>query len=127
MTIDEKIANMLAIMKLDYLLSDESRRIQNPKRNDDKYELLCDTLQQCYDLAEAYQGKLESDNPDFPCDCHLIELVFPTEEDEIVLREIKAKLANAINNCDEVNIDTDIKGNLRIHFGFEDVYTSEEA
>lgn len=123
MTIDEKWAKLIAFLRMDYLVSDERERITNPVRDDTKYNLLCGTWQDCYELAKAYQGKLEGQNPDFPCDCHLIKLVFPTETDEIILREIKSKLANAINSADEVNIDTDINGNLQIHFGFEDVYT----
>ena len=127
MTTEEKLAKLIAFLKVDCMLSDERERIFNPKRNDKKYNLLCETWQDCYDLAQMYKGKLEGQDPDFPCECHLIKLVFPTEDDEIILREIKDKLASAINNADEVNIDTDIKGNLRIHFGFEDIYTPREA
>lgn len=127
MTNEEKFAKALAILKVDAMLSNETQRIKNPKRNDNKYNLLIKTWQDCYELAETYQGKLEGQDPDFPCDCHLVQLIFPTEDDEIILREIKSKLASAINNADEVNIDTDIKGNLRINFGFEDVYTPREA
>lgn len=127
MTYEEKLAQAIALIKVDYMLSSERERIINPKRNDNKYNLLCETWQNCYDLAKEYKGKLSGEDPDFPCGCHLIQLIFPTENDEIVLREIKAKLASAINNADEVNIDTDIKGNIRINFGFEDVYTPRET
>ena len=127
MTVDERVGTMLALLKVDYLMSNEMDRIPNAKRNDDKYVLLCETWQNCYELAKQYKGKLEGNKPDFPCDCNFINLEFPTETDEIVLREAKSKLANAIENADEVNIDTDIKGNLRIFFGFEDVYTPREV
>lgn len=123
--IDDKLAELIAFLKADYMFSGESERIQNAKRNDEKYELLCKTWKDCYELANRFKGKLDGNNPDFPCGCHLIRLVLPTEDDEIVLREIKSQLADSISNCDEVNIDTDIKGNVRIHFGFEDVYTEQ--
>lgn len=127
LTYEEKLAKAIALLKVDYMLSDEMERISNPKRNDNKYRLLCETWQKCVDLAKEYQGKLEGNDPDFPMDCHLIKLVFPTETEEIILREMRTKLADAISNCDEVNIDTDIKGNLQIHFGFENVYTPREV
>ena len=127
MTVQEKLARLIALIRVDYMLSDEGERIHNPKRNDNKYSLLCETWQNCYDLAKQYKGNLDGNDPNFPCDCHFIKLVFPTENDEIILREIKSKFADAINSADEVNIDTDIKGNIRIYFGFEDVYTSREA
>lgn len=127
MSIERKLANLVALLKVDYIMSNESERIHNPKRNDNKYNLLCETWQSCYELAEQYKGKISGQDPDFPCNCHLVNLVFPTENDEIILRETKAKLSNAIQNADEVNIDTDKKGNLRIYFGFEDVYTPREA
>ncbi len=127
MTIEEKIAKLNAFLKVDYMLSDEMERISNPKRNDKKYNLLREAWQDCYVLAEVCKGKIEGNSPDFPCDCHFIKLVFYTENDEVILREIKDKLANAINYADEVNINTDRKGNLRIYFGFEDVYTPREV
>lgn len=127
MTHNEKWAKLIAFLKVDYMLSEERERITNPVRDEGKYNLLCETWQDCYELAKAYQGELKGQNPDFPCDCHVVKLVFPTETDEIILREIKSKLANAINNADEVNIDTTTNGNLRIHFGFEDVYSPREV
>lgn len=127
MTVDERVGTLLALLKVNYLMSDETDRIPNAKRNDEKYVLLCETWQNCYDLAEQYKGKLEGNNPTFPCDCNYVELVFPTETEEIVLREVKEKLADAIRNADEVNMDTDIKGNLRMFFGFENVYTPREV
>lgn len=127
MGIETEIAKLKAILMADYIFSGESERIQNPERNEDKYRLLLETWAKCYQLAEAYKGKLEGNDPDFPMCCHLIKLVLPTENDEIIIREIKSNLSDAINNADEINIDTDIKGNVQIHFGFEDVYTPREA
>lgn len=122
-----ELAKRIALLKVDFMLSDEINAIRNPKRNDGKYNLLCETLLACYDLAQSFKGKLESNNPETPIECHVVKLVLPTENDEIILGDIKAKLADAINNCDEVNIDTDLKGNVRIHFGFEDIYVPREA
>lgn len=127
MTIEEKWAQLIALLKVDYMLSEENDRIKNPKRNDEKYEALCQTWQDCDKLAKIYKGKLEGENPEFPTCCHLIQLKFPTENNEIILREIKAKLANAIMRADEVNIDTDRNGNVNFYFGFEDVYTERES
>ena len=127
MTVEEKWAQLIAFLKVDYMLSEENERIKNPKRNDEKYETLCLTWQDCDKLAKLYQGKLKGDNPEFPTSCHLIQLKFPTENGEIILREIKIKLANAINRADEVNIDTDRNGNVNIYFGFENVYVEKDS
>lgn len=123
----DKLSKMIAQMYVDYMLSDERERIINPKRNDNKYDNLLRAWVDCTELAVKYKGKIEGQNPEFPCGCHLIKLWFPTENDEIILREIKSNLAETIQNCDEVNIDTDLKGNVQFHFGFEDVYTEREA
>lgn len=124
----EKWAKLIAFLKVDYMLSDERERIKNPIRDDKKYNLLCESWQLCYDLSEQYKGKLDGNDPDFPCGCHFIKLVFPTENDEIILREIsKGAFAKSVDNADEVNIDTDKKGNLRIYFGFEGVYVPRET
>lgn len=122
-----EFSKLLAKMYVDYILSDERERISNPVRDDKKYEDLQKSWLQCAEMAARYKGKIEGQNPDFPCSCHLIKLVFPTENDEIILREIKSNLAETIDACDEVNIDTDIKGNVRFHFGFEDVYTEGKS
>ena len=128
MTVNEKWAKTIAKLYVECVLSRENDRIKNPVLNEGKYDLLMTTWTNCVELAKQYKGKAEGDDPGFPCDCHLIELELPTETDEIILREIlKGKLAEAINSADEVNIDTDPKGNLRIHFGFENVYTEREV
>ena len=124
---NDELTKFLAMMRVEYMLSDERERISNPKRNDDKYNNLQQAWLHCAELAMTYKGKIEGQNPDFPCGCHLIQLWFPTENDEIILREIKSNLAETIQTCDEVNIDTDPKGNVRFFFGFEDVYTEREA
>ena len=127
MTIDEKWAKAMAKLYVECVLSKENDRIKNPIRNDNKYETLTETIVKVCEFAGTYKGTVNIDDPDFPCDCHLVELILPTENDEIVVREIKSHLADAINAADEVNIDTDLKGNLRIHFGFENVYTEREV
>ena len=121
--LESKLAQLLAFLKVDYLLSDERERIADPICHKGKLDAFKRTLQDCCELAKAYQGKLESDDPEFPKGCHLIQLVLPTENDEIILRELKTKLADAIESADEINIDTDLKGNVRFYFGFEDIYT----
>ena len=121
-----EIAKLLALLKIDYMFSGEAERIKNAKRNDEKYELLCETLINCYELAKQHGGELKGNNPDFPCSCHVIDLVLPTD-DELILRETKSKLSAAINSCEELNIDTDLKGNVHFFFGFEDVYTPRET
>lgn len=123
---DFTLDQLIAFLRADYIFSGESERIKNPTLHKAKYNLLTQTWQNCYELAKMYKGKISGTDPDFPCGCHLVELNFPTENDEMILGEIKSKLADSINNADEVNIDTDIKGNVRFYFGFEDVYTGEE-
>lgn len=124
---NDDISKLLAKMYVDYMLSDEKERILNPERNDKKYADLQKSWLQCAEIAAKYKGKIEGQNPNFPCSCHLIKLVFPTENDEIVLREIKSNLAETIEVCDEVNLDTDIKGNVEFYFGFENVYTEGKS
>lgn len=127
MTVEKKISQLIAFLKMDYLMSNESERIMNPVRDDSKYNLLCECLSNCYSLSEQYEGKLNGVSPDFPCSCHTISLILPTENDEIIMGKIKGKLANAINSADEVSIYTDIGGNTYICFCFENVYSPREV
>lgn len=119
----EKLVNEVRnIMMMDYILSGESERIHNPIRNERRYEAYVEAVRKCREFAEKYCLKMSYADPDFPKDGHMIELVFQTENDEVEIEKKDLALFEIIAGCDGVNMDTDLKGNIRIYMYYEKIY-----
>ena len=119
----EKLVNEVRnIMMMDYILSGESERIHNPIRNERRYEAYVNAVKKCRQFAEKYCLKMSYADPEFPKDGYMIELVFQTENDEVEIGKKDLALFEIIAGCDGVNMDTDLKGNIRIYMYYEKIY-----
>lgn len=126
---NEKIVEVLAYLKADYALSFESDRIRNPKRNDDKYEKLKESLVISYELTREI-GEVKALDPDFPASYHWIRIrLFTTEIDAIFEGKEKSAFDKMISNADSVSVDCPYKGNndCEIYLQFDNVYTETKG
>lgn len=123
----DNITTALALLRLQYALTDESDRIDNPERNDQRYYDYCEAITKGTTFVENVKGKLEARDPDFPCECHLMEIYVPTENPDLDITMVKGKLADIINSADEVGMGVDERNQIYIYLGWNDIYTPREA
>ena len=117
------LLHAMEMLRLNYIMSDESERIKNPVRDDKKYEVLRETYVEVTSLCEGTGATVSGDDPDFPKDLHQIVVTFQNGIDDIeFIAEAKRKLVKAIENADCLLVSAGIKGNVEFLFGFSDIY-----
>lgn len=120
----EVIAKMKEYLMIEYILSGESERIDNPIKIESKYEKYLMMLERCMKLGLIYGLKINYTDPDFPQDIHMIEIILFTENEEIEIDINNIELLNLFTMSEGLIIDTDLKGNIRIDLFVENIYKS---
>lgn len=115
-------SKLLALEYMNYILSDEMDRITNPVVDQYKYKLYLYSIEKILYFSMKNKCNVSYTNPVFPTSYHLISLLFPTSNDEIGLPKDDIEIFNIISKADGFNMDTDLFGNIRFYFGFENIY-----
>ena len=109
-------------MFMDWILSDERERIIDPEVDVEKYVKYVCIIQKCTEWAEKYHMRISYDDPKFPQSIQMITLVMSTQDDEIEIGKEDLNIFEMISYSDDVIMDTDKKGNIRINIFFQDIY-----